>query len=70
MSTMRESEFEEAENEYDVVDYSYKQQDSFYRYLLGFSRAAKSVPFLPAAVEEAITPKTKFPAYYYEGGVR
>ena len=65
VSTMQQSEFDEAE--YEVIDYSYKPQDSLYRYLLGFSRLRGVSSLLPGAVEEALTPKTKFPAYYYEG---
>lgn len=64
---MEEKEF--GGTEYDIEDYSYERQDSFYRYLLGtVSHVADKLSAsaaLPEPIEKIISPGIPFPAYYF-----
>lgn len=56
--------------EYDVVDVSYEYERSFPNWLLGslsslISPKAAASELLPEVVENAVSPKTPYPAYYY-----
>ena len=56
-------------NNYQIVDFSYERTESIYSYLWGLSKALKkseSISGLPEILENALTPKTPFPAYYYD----
>lgn len=57
---------------YTVEDYEYEPDYGFYNYFRGIIThilplSASASPLLPAVVENAITPKVPYPAYYYEG---
>ena len=56
--------------DFQIVDFSYQQKQTFYNYLMGaansFKKTASSNKVIPQAVLDAITPQTPFPAYYYD----
>lgn len=67
---MRQAEFDG--EQYEVVVYEYQQKRDIYDYLLGTlssikNMTASSATSLPKAVEDVITPKTPYPAYFYDG---
>lgn len=74
VSEMKKTKFDNTD--YEVVTYAYEQKQNFYSYLLGSMSAIKkaaassSATALPEAVQEAITPKTPYPAYFYDQGRR
>jgi protease-4 len=70
LTAMENKEFKD--DDIDEVDYSYEQKQSLFDFVLGTAReikksAASSASSLPQIVEQAVTPKTPFPAYYYDG---
>jgi len=71
-NTVTKMEDTKLDGEYcEVVDYKYEQARDFFSYLRGSAdaikkSAANAGSMIPAAVEKIITPKTPYPAYYYE----
>ena len=58
--------------DYDIEEYEYEPDYGIYNYFRGIIThilplKAKDNPLLPSVVENAITPKVPYPAYYYEG---
>ncbi|MBQ9538123.1 MAG: signal peptide peptidase SppA [Treponema sp.] len=55
---------------YEVVDYTYEQEKSFYKYLTGLAdklgkSRAEGTAALPSAVQKIIEPEISYPAYLY-----
>ncbi len=70
VSRMQNKEFDYKDLE--VIDYKYEPEFNFYSMLRGvasdITKKANSSSLMPEAVEKAITPKTPYPAYFYDSG--